>query len=78
MELAELFEELEKTTSHKEIVWRIANFYSELEGKEVRYSAYLFLGSIGPAFENPTLEMGDKFALKAIAEAYRVSEEEVK
>ena len=59
IELAELFEKLEKITSHKE-------------------SAYLFLGSIGPAFENTTLGVGDKIALKAIASAYRVSEEEVK
>ncbi len=47
-------------------------------GKEVRDSAYLFLGSIGPAFENTTLGIGDKLALKAIAGAYGVSEEEVK
>ena len=77
-ELAEVFEELEKTTSHKEIVRKIANFYSMLEGKEVRDSAYLFLGSIGPAFENTALGIGDKLALKAIAGAYGVSEEEVK
>ena len=78
IELAELFEELEKITSHKEIVRKIANFFQELEGKEVKDSAYLFLGSIGPAFENTTLGVGDKIALKAIASAYRVSEEEVK
>jgi len=77
MELAELFEELEKTTSHKEIVQRIANFYSELERKEIRDSSYLFLGNIGPAFENPTLGIGDKLTLKAIAGAYGVPEEEV-
>jgi len=78
MELAKLFEELEKITSHKEIVRKIANFFSGLEGKEVRDSAYLFLGSIGPAFESTTLGVGDKLALKAIAGAYGVSEEEVK
>ncbi len=49
-----------------------------MEGKEVKDSAYLFLGSIGPAFEKTTLGVGDKIALKAIASAYRVSEEEVK
>jgi len=49
-----------------------------LEGKEVKDSAYLFLGSIGPAFESTTLGVGDKLALKAIAGAYGVSEEEVK
>jgi len=49
-----------------------------LERKEIKDSAYLFLGSIGPAFENITLGIGDKLALKAIAGAYRVSEEEVK
>jgi DNA ligase 1 len=78
MELAEVFEELEKIASHKEIVRKIADLFLGLEGKEVRDSAYLFLGSIGPAFENPTLGMGDKLALKAIAGAYGVSEEEVK
>ena len=70
IELAELFEELEKTEAYKEIVLRIANFFSELERNEVRDSAYLFLGSVGPAFENPTFGMGDKLTLKAIAEAY--------
>ncbi len=49
-----------------------------MEGKEVKDSAYLFLGSIGPAFESTTLGVGDKLALKAIAGAYGVSEEEVK
>ena len=53
-------------------------FFRRLEGKEVKDSAYLFLGSIGPAFENTTLGVGDKLALKAIAGAYGVSEEEVK
>ena len=33
---------------------------------------------MGPAFENTALEIGDKLALKAIAGAYGVSEEEVK
>ncbi len=49
-----------------------------MEIKEVKASAYLFLGSIGPAFESTTLGVGDKLALKAIAMAYGVSEEEVK
>jgi DNA ligase-1 len=44
-----------------------------LEGKEVKDSAYFFLGSMGPAFENTALEIGDKLALKAIAGAYGVS-----
>jgi DNA ligase-1 len=78
IELTELFEELEMITSHKEIINRIANFFYEIEGKEVKDSSYLFLGSIGPAFEDTTLGVGDKLALKAIAAAYGVSEEEVK
>jgi DNA ligase-1 len=49
-----------------------------LERKKVKDSAYLFLGSIGPAFESTTLGVGDKLALKAIAVAYGVFEEEVK
>jgi len=43
------------------------------EGKKVKDSAYFFLGSIGPAFENTALEIGDKLALKAISGAYGVS-----
>jgi DNA ligase-1 len=49
-----------------------------LEGNEIKDSAYLFLGSIGPAFENTALGIGDRLALKAIAWAYGVSEEDVK
>ena len=45
IELAELFEELEKITAHKEIVKKIANFFSELERNEVNDIAYLFLGA---------------------------------
>jgi DNA ligase-1 len=60
------------------MVRKIANFFWELEGKEVKDSAYLFLGSIGPAFENTALGVGDKLAIKAIAGTYGVSEEEVK
>jgi DNA ligase-1 len=59
MELAELFEDLEKISSHKEIVGKIANFFKNLAGNEVKDSAYLFLGSIGPAFENTTLGIGE-------------------
>ncbi len=77
IELAELFEELGKITSHKEIIKKIANFFSELERNEVKYISYFFLGSIGPAFENTTLGVGDKLACKAIAEAYGAPEEEV-
>jgi len=36
IELTELFEELEKITSHKEIVKKIAIFFSELERNEVK------------------------------------------
>ena len=78
IELAELFEELEKITSHKEIVKKIANFFYELERNEVKDIAYLFLAGIGPAFESTTLGVGDKLACKAIAEAYGAPEEEVK
>ena len=41
-------------------------------------SAYLFLGSIGSAFENTMLGIKDKLAVRAIAGAYVVPEEEVK
>lgn len=77
-ELAELFEELEKITSHKEIVRELAGFFRGLKGEEVKDSAYLFLGSIGPAFENIKLGIKDRLAIRAIAGAYEVSEEEVK
>lgn len=78
IQLAELFEELEKITAHKEIVKKIANFFYELERNEVKDIAYLFLGSIGLAFESITLGVGYKLACKAIAEAYGAPEEEVK
>lgn len=77
-ELAKLFEELENITSHKEIVRQLANFFQKLEKTEVKDSSYLFLGSIGPAYENITLGMGDRLTIKAIADAYNVSEAEVK
>lgn len=77
-ELAELFEELERITSHKEIVRKLAGFFGGLKGDEVKDSAYLFLGSIGPAFENTTLGIKDRLVTRAIAGAYGVSEEEVK
>jgi DNA ligase 1 len=76
-ELAELFEELEKITAHKEIVRKLAGFFRGLKGDEVKDSAYLFLGSIGPAFENTTLGIKDRLAVRAIAGAYRLSEEDV-
>ncbi len=77
-ELAELFEELEKTTSHREIVRRISEFFKNLKGDEVKDSAYLFLGSTGPAFENTTLGgIKDMLAIRAIAGAYGVTREDV-
>jgi DNA ligase 1 len=76
-QLAELFEELEKITSHTEIVRKIAGFFGGLKGEEVKDSAYLFLGSIGPAFENTTLGIKDRLAVRAISGAYGVPEEEI-
>lgn len=37
---------------------KIANFFSELARNEVKDMAYLFLGSIGLAFESITLGVG--------------------
>ena len=75
--LIELFLKLEKTTSHKKIIDQIASYFEKINVSDVKNSAYLVLGDIGPKFEDNDLGIGDKTALISIAQAFRRNKQEV-
>ncbi|WP_135604260.1 ATP-dependent DNA ligase [Methanococcoides sp. NM1] len=76
-ELVNLYEQLEEATSHERIIELLANFFRHLGPEDVKMTAYLAIGTIGPKFEDIDLGIGDRNAIKAIARAYEVPEKKV-
>lgn len=72
-----LYEKLDNSTSHKKIIELLAEHFQRLEPAEVKITAYLALGTIGPRFEKIDLGIGDKYGIQAISQAYDVDMEKV-
>lgn len=56
----------------------LAGFLPTLSAEEVRMTAYLLAGRIGPSFSAPEIGIGQIFAMRAVAEASRKPIEHVK
>ena len=72
-----LYEKLDNSTSHKKIIELLAEHFQNLESAEVKITAYLALGTIGPRFEKIDLGIGDIYGIQAISRAYDVDTEKV-
>jgi DNA ligase-1 len=75
--LVELYEKLDTSTSHKKIIELLAEHFRNLEPEDVKITAYLALGTIGPRFEKIDLGIGDKYGIQAISQAYNVDKKKV-
>ncbi|TGC09114.1 ATP-dependent DNA ligase [Methanolobus halotolerans] len=75
--IAEVYSDIEKMNSHKEIVETLASFLKKLEPEDAGISAYFALGNIGPKFEDIDLGIGERLGIRAISSAYDVSKEDV-
>lgn len=76
--LAEVLEELEKTSSNNKMQEIAAKFFKKTSAKDIRIVSYFMLGEIAPAFADVNLGMAEKMVLKAIARATGKKEEKIK
>jgi DNA ligase-1 len=73
--LAEYMEKLEGTSSRLDMTRILAEMFSQVDGDEGKIVAYLSAGMLGPKYNNPDMGMAEKQAVKAVALAFDLSEE---
>ena len=78
LQLAELYEELEKTSSGNKMREILAGFFKKVPAEDIAVVAYLTLGSIAPSSEEVNLGMADKSVLKSLASAGGTDESKVR
>ena len=68
-ELANLYEELEKTSSGNEMREILAEFFKKVPAEEIAVITYLTLGQIASDYESEVLGLAEKALIKSIATA---------
>ena len=76
--LADLYEELEQTSSGNKMREILAEFFKKVPEDDIAVISYLTLGQIASSYEGLVLGMAEKSALKAISKAAGVDESKVK
>ena len=76
--LADIYEELEKTSSGNKMREILADFFKKVPEDDIAVISYLTLGQIASEYEGVVLGMAEKSALKAVAKAAGVDESKVK
>ncbi len=77
-QLAELYAQLEKTSSGNEMREILAAFLKEVAVSEISLLSHLCIGKFGPDYENTVLGLAEKSLLKAVAKAAGRSDKEVR
>ena len=77
-ELAELYEELEQTSSGNKMREILADFFKKVPEDDIAVISYLTLGQIASDYEGIILGLAEKTALKAIGKAAGVDEAKVR
>ncbi len=75
LELAKLYESLEKTAKRLEKTKLLSEFFKKISEKEARGIAYLIKGRIFPDWEEREIGISSQLAIKSIAKATGLSEE---
>ncbi|MDP3014940.1 MAG: ATP-dependent DNA ligase [bacterium] len=78
LQLAEVFERLEKTASSLAMIDILADFFPKISPEEAKISAYLLRGELAPAYENLEIGLADKMVARAIAKSENIKVEKVK
>ena len=76
--LAETFEELEKTSSRKQLTTLLADLLKQVGADEIAEVSYLLQGRVAPLYEPVEFGLGERSIEKAVAQAFGVSAEEVR
>ena len=76
-ELAQYFDELEKTSSRNELVRILSELYKKVSPSEIGPVTYLIQGRLAPFFDPTEIGMGEKYVIQAIGNAYKTDKDEV-
>jgi DNA ligase-1 len=76
--LAEAFEELERTSSRKQLTTILADLLRQVDADAVAEVAYLLQGRVAPLYEPVEFGLGERTIEKAVADAYGIEPAEVR
>jgi DNA ligase 1 len=68
--LAAAFDELERTSSRKQLTTILANLLRQVEAEAIAQVAYLLQGRVAPLYEPVEFGLGERSIEKAVADAY--------
>jgi DNA ligase-1 len=77
-DLVAVFEKLERTSSSLTMIDTLAEFLPKLTPDEVKETAYLLQGEVGPSFAAPEFGMAQNMIVRALAQAYQLPEEKIR
>jgi DNA ligase-1 len=75
--LAACFEQLEHTSSRKQLTTLLAELLAQVDADEIAEVAYLLQGRVAPLYEPVEFGLGERSVEKAVAQAYGVSATDV-
>ena len=76
--VAEAFSSLERITARTQLTLVLVKLFKDTPADVIDKVVYLIQGKLGPDWKGiPELGVGEKYLVKAIASAYRVSEDSV-
>jgi DNA ligase-1 len=76
--LAAAFEELERTSSRKQLTAILANLLREVDAGSIAEVAYLLQGRVAPLYEPVEFGLGERSMEKAVSEVYGIEAAEVR
>src|SRR5947209_11675571 len=76
--LAAAFEQLERTSSRRELTTILAGLLREVEPDAIAEVAYLLQGRVAPLYEPVEFGLGERSIEKAVADAYGIEPAEVR
>ena len=75
--LAATFEELERTSSRKQLTTLLADLLGQVDDSEIAEVSYLLQGRVAPLYEPVEFGLGERSVERAVALAFDVAQEEV-
>src|SRR3954451_15327664 len=75
--LAQTFEELERTSSRKQLTTLLAELLGRVDADEIAEVSYLLQGRVAPLYEPVEFGLGERSIEKAVAQAFDVSQADV-
>ena len=75
--LAQCFEQLEHTSSRKQLTTLLAELLGQVDADEIAEVSYLLQGRVAPLYEPVEFGLGERSVEKAVAQAFGVPQAEV-